>query len=157
MPFWGAFCVKIIVHKRHPKKAYFCNSPTARDASFVQYYARIDADTLNADHVGEDRNVWKVHGSVDLNQHGDYMAQRDQSRGQSLQWTSRDDSDDNDFMSHGHASSYGSNAQHIYDDNAYNNASHDGETYDDDGDVGGYADEYNDEYDCGGGGGYYDY
>lgn len=103
-------------------------SATARDASFVQHYARIDTDTLDAEHVGDDRNVWLVNGPVDLEQHGGYVAERnvDKSGGtaatqggyDSGMYTMYDDESDDPRNAHGMSSYYESN-DGAFNDNDY--------------------------------------
>ena len=54
-------------------------SSTARDPSYVSSYVRMDADNLNAERVEDgNRDIWKVSGSVDLNQHNAFVAERHQ-------------------------------------------------------------------------------
>ena len=54
-------------------------SATARDASHMGNYVRLDTDELSASYVGHGRDVWKVEGDVSLDDHRGYVAHR-QSR-----------------------------------------------------------------------------
>ena len=57
----------------------YSNAVATRDQSYVDNYVRMDADRLNARHVGNgNRDGWKVKGDVDLGQHNAFVAERHQ-------------------------------------------------------------------------------
>ena len=58
-------------------------SATARDASYVSDYVRLNTDTLSASYVGDGRDVWKANGDVHLEEHGGYVAQRQSDNSES--------------------------------------------------------------------------
>ena len=55
-------------------------STTVCDSSYVDQYVRVEADDLGARHVGEDRDVWRVNGNVDLLSYNGFVAARSPKR-----------------------------------------------------------------------------
>lgn len=53
----------------------------ARGSSYVDNYARIDTDNLGAKRVNSSRDIWKVDGDINLEDHNAFLAQRDGNSG----------------------------------------------------------------------------